>query len=276
METTESSQGSTGPATRRRGTARAGLLGAAVGIGAVVGGLTLLSGGAGAQPTVADDTTAPAQSAEVEAVEATEGDAEFDAEFESYMACVDGVLAEAGIDVDSDEMDIELSEADWQALEAKVDDCDDLLPAEVLEEWAELDEAYAEYDACLVDHGLIEEFDEDGEYEDGEYDVEAAEPIAFVLVENEDGSTAIEFGDGDGEINLSKVDGEIIVATEGDVASETLNWDELEGDVDDEHFDDDAFEVCDELLGDIEDLDHEDLDHDEYVEDGTDEADDQD
>jgi len=243
----------------------------------VVGGLTLLSGGAGAQPTAAADTTTPAQSADAVVVE---GDHELDAELEPYMACVEGVLAEAGIDIelDQDEEDLELSEADWQALEAKVDDCDDLLPADVLAEWAELDEAYAAYDACLVDHGLIDEFDEfdeDGDYEDGDYDAETDEPIAFVLVENADGSTAIEFGDGDGEINLTKVDGEISVATSGDVASETLDWDELDGEIDGEYLDHEAFEECDELLDDVgdfdfdEDLDDEDID-DEELEEGED------
>jgi len=246
----------------------------------MVGGLTLLSGGAGAQPTVADDASTPASTVQVDAVEAIDGTGEFDAdveaELEPYMACVDGILADAGIDIEADEENIDLSEADWQALEVKVGECDDLLPAEVLEEWAELDEAFAEYDACLVDNGLIEDFGEDGEYEDGdEYDAEAGEAIAFVLVENEDGSTAIEFGDGDGEINLTKIDGEITVATEGDVASETLDWDELEGEVDGEYldgedFDHEAFEVCDELLGDIEELEFDDLDHEEYLEDGDD------
>lgn len=248
METTDSGPNATGPARRRRSSARSGLLGAVVGVGAVVGGLTLLTAGAGAQPSVADDT---ATTAEADSAVVIGGDHELEAELEPYVACVDGVLADSGIDIEAAGDEVDLTEAEWEAIDAAITGCEDHLPEELAAEWAELDEAFAEYDACLVDNGLVDEGDFD---EDGEYDVEAMESAAFVLVEDEDGSTAIEFGDGDGSISLTKVDGEISVATDGDVTSETLDWDELEGDVDDESFDDEAFEVCDDILDDIEDL----------------------
>ncbi|MEL6985314.1 MAG: hypothetical protein AAFO29_22975, partial [Actinomycetota bacterium] len=65
MDTTDSGQDTTGPTTRRRGSARAGLLGAVVGAGALVGGLVLATGGAGAQPTTEGNAATPAPDAEV-------------------------------------------------------------------------------------------------------------------------------------------------------------------------------------------------------------------
>lgn len=212
METTDSGQETTGPATRRGGSARAGLLGAVVGAGALVGGLVLATGGAGAQPTTAGSAAAPAPADEVVLVD---GEAMADEEF-----------------------------------------------------FAELDEAWENYEACLVDNGLIDERElealeleaiEEGdvdEYEldEGDWDDEYLESGAVMLVEDENGSTLVEFGDGDGAVTVSKVDGEVAVTTDGDVEAETFTWDELEAEFDHEGDWDEAFEVCDDVLEDVEEL----------------------
>lgn len=265
METTEAGRATTGPEPSRRGPARSGLVGAVVGVSALLGGLLLATGGAGAQPSVVGAGATPTEADHAVTADADVDDgygAEFDAELEPYVACVDGILADNGIDVEAeDEEEPDLSDAQWEAIETGIADCEDLLPAEVLAEWAEAEEAFEAYDACLVDNDLIDGL-EDGAFEDDDAEYEEAESGAFVLVENEDGSTAIEFGDGDGQISLSKVDGEIVVATEGDVDVETIDWDELEAELDGEYAEDEAFEVCDELLDDL-DLDGE-FDDDEY------------
>lgn len=219
MDTTDSGQDTTGPATRRGGSARAGLLGAVVGAGALVGGLVLATGGAGAQPTTAGSASGPAPAPADEVAQIDDG-------------FVD----------------------------------DELL--------AELEQAFENYEACLIDNGLIEEgeldelvklveFDE-GEFDEGDWDEDDwdeddwdevyLDSEGIVLVEDDNGSTFVEFGDGDGEVTVSKVDGEIAVTTEGDVTAETFTWDELEAEYGDEGDWDEAFEVCDDVLDDIEEL----------------------
>ncbi len=260
MDTTDAGGEATGQARRPRGPARTGLVGALIGVGAAAGGLLLLTGGAGAQPVSVDDT---ATTGATDAV-VIEGDADVDAELEPYVVCLEETLAEAGFDVEGDgEADIELTEADWEAIEADVAACDSLIPEGAETELLEFGDAFADYEACLVDNGLVDEYDEDAS--DDEDGIEAIEAGAFAMVEDENGATTIEFGDGDGSFTLNKVDGEISIVTEGDVAVEALDWDDLEGDYDDEDWDLDdmdleGWEECDDLLDDIDGLD--DLDED--------------
>lgn len=228
MDTTDSGQDTTGPATRRGGSARAGLLGAVVGAGALVGGLVLATGGAGAQPTTAGSAAGPAPAPADEVAQIDDG-------------FVD----------------------------------DELL--------AELEQAFENYEACLIDNGLIEEgeldelveFDE-GEFDEDDWDEDDWDEVyldseGIVLVEDDNGSTFVEFGDGDGEVTVSKVDGEIAVTTEGDVTAETFTWDELEAEYGDEGDWDEAFEVCDDVLDDIEELEGDHVEEDDLDEESDDE-----
>lgn len=266
----EAIAGAEAPRPRRGGTARTGLIGAVLGVGALVGGLALATGGADAQQAttsaaVGADATAVTQAAagaDTGSIENGEIDLEgLDAAFEAHLTCVDDVL---GTDGDA-EVDLEdLTDAEWEALETELAACDEALEPY----FAELDQAYEAYEACLVDNGVVlddvdeaDEYDdwEDGDWEDGDYE----EPAAIALVENEDGSTFIEFGDGDGTVTIAKTDGEIVVSADGDVVTENVVW---------EDFDDPAFEACEDLLPEEElfldelydDFDEDELDWDEF------------
>ncbi|MEM9562626.1 MAG: hypothetical protein AAGA93_08430 [Actinomycetota bacterium] len=252
-------------------TARAGLTGAVLGIGAAVGALVLVTSGVGAQPTV--DAGSAADQLAPPAEEVVELDAEFDdADFEAHWACVDEVLApyEAEFEVvdgeDGDAVQPDLTDADWEAIEGALTECDELLPAGVLEQFELENEAFEAYDQCLVDNGIAIE----GAFEDLD-DLDDAELAdgAIVFLEDGDGSTIVEFGAGDGSVTVTQQGGEINVATDGDVTAESFDLAELdaahaaceeqlpeglfEGEWDDEYLDlddlDDLDEEAEELEG---------------------------
>lgn len=238
----ETGSGPTPSGRGRAGSARTGLLGAAVGVGAAVGGLLLLTGGAGAQPTADTGTITPSPATEVVvvaddgAIAEEELDGELPEELEAHWVCIDDALGAAGLDVDAD-VEPELTEDQWEALESGLEDCDELLPAGFFDE---LDAAEEAFEQCLVDNGIefADEYDDDDEYDDELFEFE---PVVFV--ESEDGSTLVEFGDGDGQVTIAKVDGELTVSSTGDVTSETFSWD-------DDSWDEEAetFELCEAEL----------------------------
>jgi hypothetical protein len=157
------------------------------------------------------------------------------AAWKPYEECIDGQLGELDIDEDT-----ELSDADFEALEAQwaaADEaCFDLLP-----ESAKADaEAFEAYDQCLTDAGFNDDMG------------------AVVYVEDGETGQSIQFGESTGTVTITGDASGVSIATDGDVSV----------------IDDDAFEACDELLPDDlfeldEDLfDEGDLDEDE--EDGND------
>ena len=246
MDETQMVDESPAPGRRRSRTARTGLVGALVGIGATVGALALVAGGANAQAVsepVQDDPTMPASPTE---------------EWEAHVACIDNVFeGENGFEARFEALDeADAADAAWEDLEGEIDaavaECDTLLPPELLAEWEALDEAFAEFDECLVDNGLAEEaYHFEGE-EFGDEDWFEAEPGDVVIIESPDGSTFVEFGDGDGEVVITKTDGSINVVTEGEVTSETIDWEEL--DVEEAV---EGFGECEHLLPERQTLDFE-------------------
>ncbi len=252
-------------------TARAGLAGAVLGVGAAVGALVLVTAGVGAQPTVdagsAVDQVAPAPAAKAVGIDAViDGAGLDDADFEAHWACVDEVIApyEGELDdIDDDVIELEPTDAEWEAIEAALSECDELLPAEVLEQFELENEAFEAYDQCLADNGVaVEEFEGDLD------DLDEAELAAgaVVFLEDGDSSTIVGFGDGDGSVTVTQQGGEITVATDGDVTAESFDWGELDA----------AYETCEQHLpeelfeGEWDD-DHHDDDHDDEFE--ADEAD---
>ncbi len=261
MDTAGSTNAGETPQTGRGGRARTGLAGAVLGVGAAVGALVLVTTGAGAQQATLASTDAGAAPAEAAVVvEADHGDDgygfDLDEEaFEAHIACIEEVLGpidegEAEGD-DGEVIEFDLSEEEWEAIEGDLEACDELLPAEVLEQFEIEDAAFEAYDQCLVDEGLIEEGELDGDDLDIDIDIfDDAESIVFL--ETDDGATTVYFGDGDGELSVVQRDGDVTVATDGDVVVESFDWDELEAM-------EGAWEICDEHLP-------EDLFGDEYFE----------
>ncbi len=166
---------------------------------------------------------------------------------------------------------------------------------------AELEADWADFDACLVDQGVLtaEELEAmyadgeyDDEYEDGEWD-EDFEDIddewidagAFAFIESDSASTFVEFGEGDGTVTIEKVGDDIVVSTDGDVSAESFDLADLESeDYDDydesEEFEglpeeieaemeawEAAFDACDSLAPDLGDVDDELFDDDEVYDD---------
>ena len=252
METTGSSTDRTPTGSGRGVRARAGLAGAVLGVGAAVGALVLVSAGAGAQPavqTVAPSGVGVASEAVADDAGTVADDLGIDGEaFEAHWACVEEIFAP----VDESDDELELTDEQWEAIEGDLEACDELLPEGYLEE---LEAAEAAFDQCLTDQGIdLGEFDgdeldetdgEDGEWEEAD---EAAfdEAAGIVFVETDDGETIASFGEGDGSVTITKGDDGIVVASEGDVTTETIDWDELDG-WDEEWAElDAAFAVCED------------------------------
>ena len=124
---------------------------------------------------------------------------------------------------------------------------------------------WADFDACLVDTGVITaeelaaEYELDGEFDEefnGEFDGEWIEDgwfegPPFLSVENGEHLTFVEFGEGDGTVTVEKVGDEITISTSGDVAEESIDLaDEfaLEEELDGEYEAwEAAFEECEHL-----------------------------
>ncbi len=215
---------------------------AAVGAAAILGSLLAFSGGAGAQD--APELSEPAAAEVVEDTNALVGDAEiielgddmieldleldgafaeYDEAFAAYDECIENEL---GIDFESaDEAAWEaITDDAWTAADAA---CEDQLPQEI----RDMNAAWENYDNCLAENGLdfsdeVLAFDEVGD------EALAAEFGAAVFVEDGDNFTMAEFGEADGIITITQTDGEIVVATEGDV--ELLDEDVFDIEIDEE------------------------------------------
>ena len=144
-------------------------------------------------------------------------------------------------------------------------DLDELDLDQIQAEWAE-------FDACLVDQGVLTEEDiaqmyseawddadwdeawDDADWDEAWDDADWDEAFASVAVENGDQLTFVDFGDGDGTVTIEKVGDEITVSSSGDVTQEDVDLAEFEaGFEDDGEYSD--FEDSD--FDDFEDLDAE-------------------
>ena len=155
------------------------LTGALLGVVALTASVVGVSAIAGAQ----DEPTTDAEPAGAEVdgdIDEMEHDGDFDdidledgdmfgdfddAEWAAFDECIDGALG--GIDEPAE--DAELSDADWEALEAQFEaaeaECGDLLPAEVQEEIA----AWAPFEECLDNQLGTVDFDEDADLTDEDW-----------------------------------------------------------------------------------------------------------
>ncbi|MEO0492946.1 MAG: hypothetical protein AAF081_05990 [Actinomycetota bacterium] len=247
--------------------------------GAVLGAMALTASvfavgavaGAQDEPAVDGDEPAEIDEMDLEVDETEFDDTEFDdtefddTEFDdeawaAFDECITGQLG----DFDEDELERELTDADWEALEQQFEEaekaCEGELPEEVKAELAK----FEAYDQCLTDAGLPGE--------------EAIGTIVYI--EGDEGGEAIQFGDIAGTVTITGDSSGVTVATEGGVTS-----------FDEEAFEA-AFEACDDLLpedlhemdegefddeGDLDDEDgDEDADNDEdNDEDGDEDGDDE-
>ncbi len=247
--------------TPKKSSARAGIFGALIGAGALLGSVLVLSTGAGAQ----DDPTPvePEPTEETVTVEADEADDsvdffidvdEFDLdelpeEWRAHAECIDGIIGdEPAIDENLSDAELDtLFEQLESTFMAAEEQCADLLPAEAK---AEI-EAWKAYDDCLAENGFsfddefedivegidLESFDLDDEMFEGAVDIGNV-----VFVETADGSSIVELGEGDASVTITKSGDAIDVTTTGDATVESFDWDEAFV------MDDPAFGACEDKL----------------------------
>ncbi|MCB0994513.1 MAG: hypothetical protein KDB21_05460 [Acidimicrobiales bacterium] len=213
------------------------LLGALVGVTALVGSAFVLTSGAGADeaPTVSVSEEAPTEHASGGgSFVVTTGDigdvidpAQIDELFAAFDKCLDTRLGSGA--------DTPPTDDEWEtAFEA----CESLLPEDSVVGFVEgsdpaLDEAFAEFDRCLAEHGV------DLAPEPGFEEELGGE--ALVVVDSADGVTTAAFGEGDGTVTITSADGRIEVVGSGDVTVDTQDFV-----IDDEI--DAAFAACDGVL----------------------------
>lgn len=206
-----------GETNGRSGAMKAGVAGAVVGVTALLGSFLVLGSGAGAQD--AGSTTAPPATGE-EAESSAAGSVD-DAALDAYFSCVEQAWDDA-FDGKDDEA---LSDTEFEALaesaEAAEAACESELPAgvDIDEVWADLEDEWGD-----------------------EFDVEELPEVA---VQTADGITIVDLGEGDGTVTITKTGEDISVATDGDLTSETITWDDLEAEFDE--MDDDMDDELDEL-----------------------------
>ena len=214
---TESPNHSTEPPSHRRaGVLTGALLGAMALTAAVVG----VSAIAGAQDSSADDRTATVEMAKTTGSELDDTTVMFE-EDDAAWAAFDQCLSDALGPIDEDGFeDIELTDDEWEALEAQwiaaEDACFDLLPEDAKAEA----EAFQAYDDCLTDAGLGDDMG------------------AAIYVEDGETGQSIQFGEDGGTVTITGDATGVTVTTDGDVSV-----------LDDAAFEA-AFEACDELLPD--------------------------
>lgn len=225
----------------------AGMLGAVVGMGALVGTMAVVAGaGAQSSPAPAEETEPTGVVAESDAVEADELMLD-DPELETFFVCVDEAFAAAmaAEEGDSSMSDEEL-DALYDAAEEQAEACESELPEGV------------DFDA--IEEGFEAEF---GDMDDIE--------MPEVVVETADGLELIDFGEGDGTVTITKSGDEITVAVDGDATAESIDWaaidewdevedlDELDDmDEEDDGEDDGEDDADDEMDGDADDVEEED------------------
>ena len=204
------------PSRRRAGVLTGGLLGAMALTAAVVG----VSAIAGAQDSSADDRKATVEVAKTTGSELDDTTAMFE-EDDAAWAAFDQCLSDALGPIDEDGIkDAELTDDEWEALEAQwiaaEDACFDLLPEDAKAEA----EAFQAYDDCLADAGLGDDMG------------------AAIYVEDGETGQSIQFGEDGGTVTITGDATGVSVTTDGDVSV-----------LDDAAFEA-AFEACDELLPD--------------------------
>lgn len=216
-----------------------GLAGVLMGAAAVMAPIALL--GAGADATTTDQPTAEVSPTQDEIDRDVADRGADDAEFEAYIECVDeayeGVWPEEGADLDEADHEDWAAMVDWDAIDAVLAECDELVPAEI----EELEAAFEAYDQCLIDNGLdVEVWDEEYEGDDDYFEEDFA---GMVVIEDIDEATFAEFGPEDGSVTITKTDDGIELTTDGDVI--VLTEDDLFPEMDHP-----AFDACDGLLPD--------------------------
>lgn len=204
------------PSRRRAGVLTGALLGAMALTAAVVG----VSAIAGAQDSSADDRKATVEVAKTTGSELDDTTAMFE-EDDAAWAAFDQCLSDALGPIDEDGFeDTELTDDEWEALEAQwiaaEDACFDLLPEDAKAEA----EAFQAYDDCLADAGLGDDMG------------------AAIYVEDGETGQSIQFGEDGGTVTITGDATGVSVTTDGDVSV-----------LDDAAFEA-AFEACDELLPD--------------------------
>ncbi len=220
----------------KRSGARAGLIGAAVALTAAVGALVLVPGGAGAasddRPEIADTGIVATADAETD----VETYANAEAELDGYVCVEEFVLDELDGEIPFDELEGEIpfDELEGEIPFEDLEDCEELTEAEL----AELDEAFAAYDQCLVDNGF-----DTAAFEEWDEAIAIDEPTSMVLVETPEGATFVDLGDGEGTITVTFDGDDVEVDVDGDATAESVVWDELDAVVDHE-----AFDACDDLF----------------------------
>jgi len=204
------------PSRRRAGVLTGALLGAMALTAAVVG----VSAIAGAQDSSADDRKATVEVAKTTGSELDDTTVMFE-EDDAAWAAFDQCLSDALGPIDEDGFeDTELTDDEWEALEAQwiaaEDACFDLLPEDAKAEA----EAFQAYDDCLADAGLGDDMG------------------AAIYVEDGETGQSIQFGEDGGTVTITGDATGVSVTTDGDVSV-----------LDDAAFEA-AFEACDELLPD--------------------------
>jgi len=153
--------------------------------------------------------------------------------------------------MDAELGDIEEADITDEALDAAFTACDPLIPAE----FAEWDEQFEDFEACMADQDLDEFFEDmDAEWDEHGWDEdvwnEDAWPATITLFDGDDLQVAT-FGEADGSVSITQVDGELVVTSTGDITVETLSVDDLDAEFA-------AFEAaaaaCDPLLPDEHDF----------------------
>jgi len=204
------------PSRQRAGVLSGALLGAMALTAAVVG----VSAIAGAQDSSADDRKATVEVAKTTGSELNDTTVMFE-EDDAAWAAFDQCLSDALGPIDKDGFeDIELTDDEWEALEAQwiavEDACFDLLS----EDAKAVAEAFQAYDDCLTDAGLGDDMG------------------AAIYVEDGETGQSIQFGEDGGTVTITGDATGVTVTTDGDVSV-----------LDDAAFEA-AFEACDELLPD--------------------------
>lgn len=187
-----------------------GIAGATVGAFAVVGSILALGGNAGAQeaPSLVENATVQAQGGEVD------------------DDCLDDLFVELDEDSHSSDGEVRsfvIDDAEWEELEAAcpIDFEDiDLSEGRFFDENFADDEAYFEamevdfeaFDECLEAQGidLLETFADDSQVG------------TMIFVEGDDNASMVSLGDGDSTVNITKTDGVVSIAVEGDAEATDL------------------------------------------------------